>query len=180
MITIISSTNRRNSEALHFATHCLAVFKSKTDEKVELLALENIAHDWFHPNMYSNGGQSDSLEKLQDAYILPAEKFFFIVPEYNGGFPGVLKLFLDGCSVREYKKSFSGKKAALVGIASGRAGNLRGMEHLTGVLNHVGTIVMPNKLPISSIENLMNSEGQVVDPNTLKIIEKQVEDFLAF
>jgi NAD(P)H-dependent FMN reductase len=48
--------------------------------------------------------------------------------------PGSLKLFIDACSVREYKQNFKGKKAALVGIASGRAGNLRGMDHLTGVM----------------------------------------------
>jgi chromate reductase, NAD(P)H dehydrogenase (quinone) len=104
----------------------------------------------------------------------------YIVPEYNGGFPGVLKLFLDACSVREYKKTFKGKKAALVGIATGRAGNLRGLEHLTGILNHVGTVVLPNRLPISSIEKLMDDDGIIRDPATLKVIEKQMDEFLLF
>lgn len=179
MITVISGTNRRNSGALDFAKYYASVLASKTSEPVKLLALEDIPHDWFHPDMYEKNGQSASLIALQDEYILPAEKFVYIIPEYNGGFPGVLKLFIDACSVREYKRSFAGKKAALVGVATGRAGNLRGMEHLTGILNHVGTIVLPNRLPISSIEKLVDEQGNVIDPATRKVIDKQVEELLA-
>jgi chromate reductase, NAD(P)H dehydrogenase (quinone) len=179
MITVISGTNRRNSGALEFARHYANILSAKTTEPVKLLELENIPHDWFHPDMYESI-QSPSLVRLQDEFMIPAEKFVYIVPEYNGGFPGVLKLFLDACSVREYKKTFKGKKAALVGIATGRAGNLRGLEHLTGILNHVGTVVLPNRLPISSIEKLMDDDGIIRDPATLKVIEKQMDEFLLF
>ena len=112
--------------------------------------------------------------------MLPAQKFIFISPEYNGSFPGVLKLFLDACSVREYKATFKGKKAALVGIATGRAGNLRGMDHLTGILNHLGIIVLPNKVPISKIDQLYGESGDIADAVTLRLIERHVEEFLAF
>ncbi len=180
MITVISGTNRHNSEALHFAKYYTSLLTSKTDELVQLLSLESIPHDWFHPGMYEKGAQSPSLAALQDQYILPAKKFLYVIPEYNGGFPGVLKLFLDACSIREYKASFSGKKAALVGVASGRAGNLRGIEHLTGILHHVGTIVMPQILPISSIENLMDNDGNITNAGTLTAIERQVDAFIKF
>lgn len=180
MITIICGTNRRNSEALHFATHYFNLLKEKASEPVKLLALEHIPHDWFHPDMYEKETQSSSLAALQDEYVLPANKFVYIIPEYNGGVPGALKLFLDACSIREYKASFSGKKAALVGVASGRAGNLRGIEHLTGIMHHVGTVVMPQILPISSIEKLMDDYGNITDTGTLVAIERQVNAFLAF
>ncbi|MBK8705893.1 MAG: hypothetical protein IPN33_21635 [Saprospiraceae bacterium] len=67
----------------------------------------------------------------------------------------------------------------MVGIATGRAGNLRGIDQLTGVLNHVGTIVLPNKLPISRIYSIMNKQGEIVDIPTLKVMQKQVEELLA-
>jgi NAD(P)H-dependent FMN reductase len=180
MITVISGTNRRNSEALHFAKHYQRLLASKTDEPVKLLALESIPHDWFSPDMYEGDGQVPSLAALQNEYMLPAMKFLFVIPEYNGGFPGALKLFLDACSVRDYRLTFFGKKAALVGVASGRAGNLRGIDHLTGILHHVGTIVLPKVLPISSIEKLMDGDGNLTDPATLAVIERQVDAFLAF
>lgn len=180
MITVISGTNRRNSGALDFARHYANLLAEKTSDPVKLLELENIPHDWFHPDMYESTFQTESLARLQDEFMLPAKKFVYIVPEYNGSIPGALKLFIDACSIREYRKTFSGKKAALVGIASGRAGNLRGLDHLTAILNHVGTVVLPNRLPISSIESLMGNNGSILDSITLKVIEKQIESFLSF
>ncbi len=180
MITIVSGTNRSESECLTFAKKFQDLLAARTDEEVKLLALEAIPHDWFHPLMYEEGAQHASLVQVQDEYLLPAGKFLYVTPEYNGSFPGVLKLLIDACSVRQYKATFDGKKAALVGIASGRAGNLRGMDHLTGILNHVGTIVMPNKLPISRISKLIDPQGEITDPNTLKVMTRHIEDLLAF
>ena len=180
MITVISGSNRLKSEAFHFANHYASLLASKSQQPVKLLALSHIPHDWFHPGMYESDAQSPSLAALQDEYMLPAEKFVYVVPEYNGGFPGALKLFLDACSVRDYKLTFSGKKAALVGIATGRAGNLRGIDHLTAILHHVGTVVLPQVLPISSIEKLLDESGNITDPGTLIAIERQVDAFLDF
>jgi len=180
MITIISSTNRKNSGCLQFSRHFFRLFQDRVGKEVKLLSLEDLPQNIMHPDMYENGGQSPEMAAIQNEFMIPSEKFFFVVPEYNGGFPGVLKLFLDACSVREYNRTFKGKKAALVGVATGRAGNLRGMEHLTGVLNYVGTIVMPSKLPISGIENLTNGNGGITDREPLEVMKKQVEDFLEF
>ncbi len=180
MITVISGTNRKNSGCLTFATRYRQMLCAYTDEPVKLLALENIPHDWFHAGMYSKGGQSGSLARIQDEYMLPADKFAFLIPEYNGGFPGSVKLFIDACSVRKYRQTFDKKKAALVGIATGRAGNLRGMDHMAGVLNHVGIVVMPNKLPISRIEELMDDDGAITDAATLTIMEQHARELIAF
>jgi len=143
------------------------------------LALEEEAHDWFHPQMYKKAGQSASVAALQDAYVLPSKKMVFVVPEYNGSFPGVIKLFLDACSVRAYDRSFKGKKAALLGISTGRAGNLRGMDHLADILNFLGMVTLPNKLPVSSIHNLVDTEGNITDAETREQIEAQAREFLS-
>jgi len=68
----------------------------------------------------------------------------------------------------------------LVGVASGRAGNLRGMDHLTGVFNHVGSIVFPNKLPISNCKDVVDELGDVQDKGALGSMEDQVGAFLAW
>ncbi len=100
----------------------------------------------------------------------------FVAPEYNGSFPGILKVFLDAV----HPDLNRNKKAALIGVSSGRAGNLRGMEHLTGVLNYLGIHVHPNKVPVSSVTNLMNAEGQIKDENTIKILEKHAIDLINY
>jgi NAD(P)H-dependent FMN reductase len=180
MITVISGSNRSGSECLTFATKYTEILKSLSDTPVKLLALENIPHDYFFPEMYQKGKQAESLKAIQDEYILPAQKFVYVVSEYNGSFTGAIKVFLDACSTRNRDLCFKGKKAALVGIASGRAGNLRGMDHLTGVLNHLGTIILPNKLPISSIFKLLDKQKNITDEDTIEIMRQQAVELLAF
>lgn len=179
MITIISGTNRKGAKTHIFAKKYTELVRSLTQEDVHFLSLEDVPNDLLHTAMYSETGQSAALADLQDKYMIPAQKLVIISPEYNGSYPGVLKLFLDACSIRAYKETFSGKKVALLGVASGRAGNLRGMEHLTGVFNHVGATVMPNKLPISSIDTVLQEDDTIQD-NTVAIMKAHAEAFLEF
>ncbi|MCB0633150.1 MAG: NAD(P)H-dependent oxidoreductase [Saprospiraceae bacterium] len=179
MITVISGTNRRASESLMFARKFVDFLQEHGREEVKLLSLESIPHDWFHPDMYEKEGQTESLITLQDEYITGADKYLIVCPEYNGSIPGSLKLFLDACSVRNYATNFRRKKAALVGVATGRAGNLRGIDHLTSIMHHMGAIIMPAYLPISRIGDLME-EGTILDENTLSVMEQFVINFLAF
>jgi chromate reductase, NAD(P)H dehydrogenase (quinone) len=180
MITIISATNRPNSKTLKVAEAVLEIFKAQGAQAVELLNLEDLPADAFNPNMYSPEGQSLALGALQDKYIVPARKFFFVIPEYNGSYPGVLKFFWDACSIRKYKESFGGgKKAALLGIADGRAGNLRGIEHFAGGLHYLKIAILPNLQPLAQISKQFDANGKL-NEETHKAIAAQVAQFLEF
>jgi chromate reductase len=72
------------------------------------------------------------------------------------------------------------KKILLTGISTGRAGNLRGMEHLTGSLLHMKMLVHYNRLPISVVNKLMDANGTFTDVSTLTAINNQIDDFLEF
>lgn len=116
----------------------------------------------------------DLLEKQK---LLPAKKIIFIAPEYNGSIPGVLKTMLD---LSDYKRTWEWKKALLVGISTGRSGNVRGLEHLTSILNYMKVIVHPNKLPISSVHKLLNGKHAIEDSETLTAINSQIDEFVKF
>ena len=178
MTTIICGTNRTNSETAKFAKQFYQFFQEK-EAPVQLLELEKLPHDWFFPDMLVAATQSPSIGDVQDRYLLQADKFLFVSPEYNGSFPGVLKLFIDAISIREYANNFKDKKIALAGIASGKAGNLRGMDHLSQIVQHMGGILMPNRMPISSIKSLYQSDGSI-ETTTLQAMEKFVEQFIEF
>lgn len=180
MITIIAGTNRKGSETQHFAKYIAEELKQSSTEEIKYLDLAEIPHDWFHSEMYSADNQTPSLTAIQDDCILPSKKIVFVIPEYNGSFPGAVKLFIDACTVREYAQNFKGKKAAIVGVSSGRAGNLRGMEHLTGVLNYLGTNVMPNRLPISSIGNMLDKNKKIKDGTTIEALGGFLKEVLSF
>lgn len=180
MITVISGTNRKGSNTEKFAKLFYQIIKAKAQEPVNYFSLQKLPDDVMHNAMYQNKKQSKALRKIQEEIMIPAQKFFVVSPEYNGSFPGVLKVFLDACSVHEYRPTFFGKKAGLAGVSSGRAGNLRGMDHLATVFNHVGTEVMATKLPISRCEDLEWEKGKVTDKTTLAVMENYVDDFLDY
>ena len=173
MITIISATNRPNSNSLKIAKK-YAQLIDKQGFECRLLSLEHLPADFISSDLYSK--RSENFQQLLDEFILPAQKFVFIVPEYNGSFPGVLKVFLDAVQPDTNR----GKKAALIGIASGRAGNIRGLDHLTGVLHYLGMHILPNKLPISSVLSILDTDGTVKDENTIKALEKQIAEFISW
>ena len=171
MITIISATNRPNSNTLKVAQKYSQLME-KQGVKSELLSLESLPHDFIFTDMY--GKRSDNFQQLLDKYIIPAQKFVIVVPEYNGSYAGILKSFLDAIHPDINK----GKKVVLIGVSSGRAGNIRGMDHLTSVLHHLAMHVHPNKLPISSVLAMMDAEGNLVDEKTLKVLENQIVEFI--
>ena len=121
--------------------------------------------------------RNDELKQIEAEYLIPAEKIVFVMPEYNGSFPGVLKLMMDNSDI---KKCWWYKKAMLVGISDGRAGNLRGVEHMTAILHYLKVHVLYNKLLLSRIKEEMDSEGNLIKKVTAGLIDTQIEEFLKF
>ena len=80
----------------------------------------------------------------------------------------------------DVKTVWPNKKALLVGVSTGRAGNLRGLEHLTSSLMHLKINVHPNRLPVSVVHTLINENEEIADDATLKTMNAQVDEFLAF
>ncbi len=172
-ITIISATNRVDSNTEKVATYYKSALKSKGVD-VELFSLKDLPESVLHTDMY--GKRSEDFQKIIDTYVDKQSKFIFISPEYNGSFAGVLKVFLDAVPPRIWTEN----KACLVGVSTGRAGNLRGMEHLTNILNYLKINVYHDKLPISRVDTLLDAQGNLMDADTLKVIDIQLEGFLKF
>jgi len=165
MYLIISGTNRKQSFTLRIAELYQALLREK---KIEAAVLSLVGLDLLDRN--------PSVLQLEKEWLLPAEKYIFVSPEYNGSIPGVLKCLID---VSDVRKVWPGKKALLTGVSKGRAGNLRGMDHLTGIMHYVGTVVHPNKLPISIVHTLFN-ENEIAHPETLRVISQQLDEFIIF
>ncbi len=166
MYTIISGTNRPGSNTLRIATQYQQLLAEK-GIRAGLTSLENL----------EVSTRNDSIRQLEEEVLIPTEKFIFVVPEYNGSIPGVLKSLFDSSDIQ---RVWWGKKALLTGVSTGRAGNLRGMEHLTGILHYMKVVVHPNKLPISVVNVLLNLDGSVKDPATLRVMGQQLDEFIAF
>ncbi|MBK8628347.1 MAG: NAD(P)H-dependent oxidoreductase [Saprospiraceae bacterium] len=179
MITVISGTNRPNSRTKLIAKYCFETLVDKY-KNVHWLDLADIQNEIVTQGMYAEVSQNQVINSLQQELIIPSKLLLIVSPEYNGSFPGILKSFIDALSVKDHKGTFSGKFAALLGTSTGRAGNLRGMEHLTGILNYLNVVVMPNKLPISTIQNYLDGNHQLAKTlkETLDLYLDEVVEFV--
>lgn len=173
MITVISGTNRPGSRTRLIANHVVKSLQAAGAEEVNLLDLCDLDHGFFFPKMYDPKQTPTDFQAHQEALILNAAKVVFVTPEYNGSFPGALKTFIDAISVHRYAENFKQKPVALIGVSTGRAGNLRGLDHLADILLHMGAHLVLQKMPISQVDKLLDEAGELVDEATISAIAKQ-------
>lgn len=166
MITIISATGRHDSMTLRVATKYVQLFREKGAE-AHLVSLQ-------HKVLWE---RSHDLLELEQHFLIPTQKFVFVMPEYNGSYPGILKVMIDNSDI---KKCWWGKKAMLTGVADGRAGNLRGLDHFTNVLNYLRVNVFYDKIPLSRINTEIDQNGNLLQEPTRQAIERQIDDFIRF
>lgn len=172
--TIISSTNRKGALSYQLAW----VYKKLMAEagiEANLIDLEQLPPDFIFTALYDNSKKNQVFNEFQRV-ISDSQKFVFIVPEYNGSFPGVLKSFIDGL---EYPASFKNKKAALVGISSGNQGSALALSHLTDIFNYLGMHVLAHKPRLMRIESNLSPTGQLAD-QYLTYLRRQWQSFQVF
>ena len=173
MTTVIAATNRPNSYTLRLAEYYQRQLALK-GMPTELLSLATLPEGLIHAQMYEK--DRENFKNIQDI-VSATNKFLFIIPEYNGSFPGVLKVFIDAC---KYPESFYNKKAALVGVSSGKYGNIRGIDHFTGICHYINLHVLPLRLHIPSIHKELDENGNLFKADTLRFTDQQMDQFIVY
>ena len=174
MIKIIVGTNRKNSVSKTIATLYQTILLEKGMDS-EILELENLPADFVSTALYENNGKNPGYNEFHDR-VKAGKKFVFIVPEYNGSFPGVLKTFIDGMT---YPNTFRNKKCALVGISSGIGGGGIALSHLTDIFHYLGMHVLALKPKLAKIEQNM-SDNLLTNRLYVELLHTQADMLLEF
>jgi len=102
--------------------------------------------------------------------IVRADAIVIVSPEYNNGYPGVLKNALDYLGP-EYKR----KPVAIVTVSGGSFGGLNALAQLRLVTLGMGAFPIPVALPFSRVQDLFAEDGALKDP----AYEKRADAFIA-
>ena len=172
MYTIISGTNRPGSITRKFSEVYEEMLRA-TGAEVNYFHLEKLPEAIFHCDVYEKVKHPD-IQAIQDLFA-HTDKYIFIFPEYNGSYPGILKLVVD---VMDPRIAFHHKKAGMIGISTGRAGNLRGLDQFASVLHHMNVTVMPYLLPVSKVQAEL-TEGHLSEV-TYKVVLHHLQRMLDF
>jgi chromate reductase, NAD(P)H dehydrogenase (quinone) len=173
-IVIIIGTNRPNSLSGRIAEYYQGILEDMQAPSV-ILDLVSLPHDFTVSALYHNTGKNAEFNSLKEL-LETAEKFVFIVPEYNGSYPGVLKAFIDGLP---YPNSFSGKKAALVGLSSNMQGAAMALSHLSDVFSYLGMNTLALRVKLGQIRSHFQDQ-LITNPLYQELLEMQAGQLIAF
>lgn len=161
-IPIILGTARQGRKSEHAASFVMEYFKGVEGIEAELVDVRGMAISQTKPSWESHAETEEWKKKAEEA-----DAFFIITPEYNHGYPGELKMFLDSA----YKEYFY-KPVGLVGVSDGRMGGGRVLEHLKPILIEMGMVVLKDHLYISNIDGKIEDTDGKLEKQLSVMIER--------
>jgi len=96
-----------------------------------------------------------------------ADGVILATPEYHGSFSSLMKLVIENLG---HPSALANKPVALLGVAAGRIGAIKSLEHLRSVASHVGALVLPTPVSVAQVRTVFDSEGRILDEVTEKAI----------
>jgi NAD(P)H-dependent FMN reductase len=121
---------------------------------------------------------TDAGEAVKDAKFSAlcerADGFVIVAPEYNHGYPGLLKHALDS-NLKEYIH----KAAGIVGVSAGPFGGTRVIQSLLPVVRELGLVNIFWDGNFSNVQDLFDQEGNIFDaPTHARRLEKFLKELI--
>ena len=173
MITILIGTNRPEANSRKIALEIESIYKDLKAES-RLLDLIDLPPELFSPKAYAE--KPEAFKPFAEA-ILNADGLHVVTPEYNGGFPGILKYFID---MLPFPESFEGRAVAFTGLAAGQFGALRPVEQLQQLFSYRNGYLYPNRVFIPGVNSVLNESGKLTDEKLKERLVSQAEGFVRF
>src|SRR5712692_307494 len=116
-------------------------------------------------------------EQVKDAAFsalcMRADAFILVAPEYNHGYPGLLKHALD-TNLKEYIH----KAVGICGVSAGGFGGTRVIQNLLPVMRELGLVTIFWDGNFSTVQNLFDASGRLQDPVYLKRTDKFLKELV--
>src|SRR5438132_13450181 len=94
------------------------------------------------------------------AAIERCDGLIIVAPEYNHGYPGLLKHALD-MNLKEYIH----KAVGICGVSAGPFGGARVIEGLLPVMRELGLVTIFEDVNFGNVQNIFEEQGTLLDQN---------------
>jgi NAD(P)H-dependent FMN reductase len=159
-IPVILGTVRKGRASENVAKFVFAEIKKRAGVETQLIDLLNI------PYPVDDAGEAIKDAKFSET-VERADGLVLVVPEYNHGYPGILKHVLDG-NLKEYIH----KAVGVCGVSAGGFGGTRMIQNLIPVLRELGLVTIFWDGNFSFAQKLFDDEGNLNDASYVKRIDK--------
>src|SRR5688572_12264988 len=130
-IPILLGTSRKNRESKNVARWVHGKMEGRDEIETQFFDVR----DFDLPQDHYGQEVKDRFPEWRDA-VIKADGLVIVTPEYNHGYPGVLKSVLD-LLLKEYIH----KSVALVGVSAGPWGGTRVIESMVPMVRELGLAV---------------------------------------
>ena len=159
-IPVILGTTRKGRASENVAKFVFGEVQKRADVESELIDIRD-------PTMATD----DAGEAIKDpgfsATVARADGLILVVPEYNHGYPGLLKHVLDS-NLKEYIH----KAVGVCGVSAGNFGGTRAIENLLPVLRELGLVTIFWDGNFSAAHNLFDADGNLLEQAYVKRIDQ--------
>src|SRR3954465_525134 len=165
-IPLILGTPRQGRESEHAANFVFEQTKKRAGVETELIdvrtlpmKLDDAGEQMKDPKFSATSGRCDGL--------------IIVTPEYNHGYPGLLKHALD-MNLKEYIH----KAVGICGVSAGPFGGTRVIENLLPVLRELGLVAIFEDVNFGNVGDVFDDAGKLLEANFVRRVDKFLNELI--
>jgi len=165
-IPLILGTARQERQSGHVARFVFEQTKKRAGVETELIDVRAL------PMRLDDAG-----EQMKDlafsSTIERCDGLILITPEYNHGYPGLLKHALD-MNLKEYIH----KAVGICGVSAGPFGGARVIENLLPVMRELGLVTIFEDVNFGNVGKLFDEHGNLLDQDYVRRADKFLDELI--
>jgi NAD(P)H-dependent FMN reductase len=165
-IPVILGTPRQGRRSEHAANFVFEEIEKRAGVETELIDVRALDLSM------NDAGEEIKIPEFSEK-MKRCDGLILVVPEYNHGYPGMLKHALD-TNLEEYIH----KAVGLCGVSAGPFGGTRVIEHLLPVMRELGLVTTFTDVNFGNIQKLFDDEGKLLDDSFVRRVGKFLDELL--
>src|SRR4029450_13923766 len=165
-IPVILGTARKGRRSADAARFVFEETKKRAGVETEFVDIAKI------PMRLDDAGEQMKDQAFSDL-VTRADGLILVVPEYNHGYPGLLKHALD-MNLKEYIH----KAVGICGVSAGSFGGARVIETLLPVMRELGLVTIFEDVNFGKIGTLFDERGNLLDQNFIRRVDAFLNELI--
>jgi NAD(P)H-dependent FMN reductase len=165
-IPVILGTARQGRESENVARFVFEQTRKRAGMETELIDVRTL------PMKLDDAGEQMKDAKFS-ATIERCDGLIVVAPEYNHGYPGLLKHALD-MNLKEYIH----KAVGICGVSAGPFGGARVIEALLPVMRELGLVTIFEDMNFGNVQDLFDQNGNLLDQAYVRRIDKFLNELV--
>ena len=165
-IPVILGTARQGRQSENVGRFVFEETKKRADVETELIDVREL------PMKLDDAGEQMKDPKFS-ATIERCDGFIVVTPEYNHGYPGLLKHALD-MNLKEYIH----KAVGICGVSAGPFGGARVIEGLLPVMRELGLVAIFEDVNFGNVAKIFDEQGNLLDQSYVRRVDKFLNELV--